>query len=142
MTPQPEAPAVVAPASLAANDMTRIVLYIEDNDSNQRLVGRLVAHRPHLELRTANTAQGGLEAARHDIPDVILLDNHLPDGTGADLLQQLKGARATVGIPVVIVTGDTASSTAEDLLKLGAAEILVKPYDIYEFLAMIDRHTR
>ena len=132
----------MAPASLATNDMTRIVLYIEDNDSNQRLVGRLVAHRPHLELRTANTAQDGLDAARQDMPDVILLDNHLPDGTGADVLQQLKGAQATVGIPVVIVTGDTARSTADEMLKLGAAEILIKPYDIYEFLAMIDRHTR
>ena len=142
MTPQPASPAVERQPRMAANDMTRIVLYIEDNDSNQRLVGRLLAHRPHLELRTANTAQGGLEAARQAIPDVILLDNHLPDGTGADVLQQFKGAQATVGIPIVIVTGDTASSTAEDLLKLGAAEILVKPYDIYEFLAMIDRHTR
>jgi CheY-like chemotaxis protein len=139
MTPQLDVQAV---ASLAANDKTRIVHYIEDNDSNQRLVGRLLAHRPQLELRTANTAQEGLDAVLHELPDLILLDNRLPDGTGADVLQRLKGTPVTVGIPVVILTGDTAKSTADEVLKLGAAEILIKPYDIFEFLAMIDRHTR
>jgi DNA-binding response OmpR family regulator len=121
--------------------MTRTVLYIEDNDNNQRLVGRLLAQRPELELRIANTAKDGFDAAREHVPDLILLDNHLPDGTGSDVLLQLKGTPATVDIPVVIVTGDTARSAAGDVRNLGAVEIIIKPFDIHEFLAMIDRHT-
>jgi CheY-like chemotaxis protein len=119
--------------------MNRIVLYIEDDASNIRLIERLIQRRPQTELHVATSARDGVEAATEEHPDLILLDNHLPDGTGDDVLRQLASSAATADIPVVIVTGDSAGGTADELIALGAAEVLVKPYDIHHFLAMMDR---
>ena len=117
-----------------------VVLYIEDSPENILLVERLLRRRGDAELRVARNAHDGLEAASDERPDLILLDNRLPDGTGEDVLRALSASASTAGIPVVIVSGDSARETADQLHAAGADEILVKPMDIHEFLAVVGRY--
>ena len=115
------------------------MLYIEDDQDNVTLVRILLQTRSDITLTVATTARDGLAAAALDSPDLILLDNRLPDGTGADVLDELASSGSTAAIPVVVLSADSGRAIAEQLIQLGAAEFLVKPYDIHAFLAMVDR---
>ena len=120
--------------------MNRAVLYIEDNPDNIRLVERLVKHHPKAGLHVATNGRAGVQAAIDIQPALILLDNRLPDATGREVLVRLKSSPATTGIPVVIVSGDSVVDISKELLALGAADFLEKPFDIHQFMAIIDRY--
>jgi CheY-like chemotaxis protein len=118
----------------------QVVLYIEDNADNVRLVQRQLMRRPGTELHSAGNARDGLRAAIEDRPDLILLDNRLPDGTGEQVLRQLAAEPVTAGIPVLILSGDSDRATVDALLALGASDFLAKPFDIHQLLSMLDRY--
>jgi CheY-like chemotaxis protein len=120
--------------------MNHTVLYIEDNPDNIRLVDRLVKHHPQAELHTATNGRDGVQAAIDIRPALILLDNRLPDAPGRAILSQLRSSAATAGIPVVIVSGDSDGDVAKELLALGASDFLAKPFDIHQFMAIINRY--
>jgi CheY-like chemotaxis protein len=122
--------------------MTNSVLYIEDGADNIRLVERLLRRRPEISLRVAMTGRDGVRAAMDEPPGLILLDNRLPDATGSEVLRELASADATAGIPVVVVSGDSGGQAADELRASGAAEFLDKPFDIHQFMSMIDRYLR
>ncbi|HEX2086359.1 MAG TPA: ATP-binding protein, partial [Solirubrobacteraceae bacterium] len=79
-----------AAARVAASDVAATVLYIEDNSANVRLVERILARRPGIRLLTAMQGRRGIELAREHDPHVVLLDLHLPDMHGTDVLAELK----------------------------------------------------
>ena len=120
--------------------MNRTVLYIEDDANNAHLVERLFRGRPGIQVQVAGSARDGLAAALGGPPALILLDNHLPDAAGRDVLRQLAASERTRGIPVIILSGDTDPATADDLLAHGAADFIVKPFDIDQFMVTVDRH--
>jgi PAS domain S-box-containing protein len=117
---------------------TRRILYIEDNFSNVTLVEQMLAERPALELMTAMQARVGLELARKHSPDLILLDLHLPDMPGWQVLAQLKADHLTRQIPVVVISADATAPQTKRLLTAGAHAYLTKPLDIPEFFRVID----
>ena len=119
--------------------MNRAVLYIEDNADNVRLVERLLRRRPQILLRVATNGADGVRAASAERPALILLDNRLPDATGRDVLRQLASSADTAGIPVIVISGDSAAVLAE-LVAVGASDFLPKPFDIHELMSMIDRY--
>jgi CheY-like chemotaxis protein len=120
--------------------MSPAVLYIEDNEDNLRLVARILGrYRAGTQLLVAATGQDGVRAAIDAQPGLILLDNRLPDSTGADVLHQLASTEATAGIPVVILSGDSGQATVERLLDGGAAGFLAKPFTVPELIATVDR---
>ena len=65
------------------------MLYIEDNENNILLVERLLRRRPRIELHVAMNGRDGVRAAMDKRPGLILLDNRLPDATGAEILREL-----------------------------------------------------
>jgi CheY-like chemotaxis protein len=116
------------------------MLYIEDHAVSRRLVEQmLVMLRPHIELHVATNARDGVKAAIDERPALILLDNHLPDATGREVLRQLASSQATAAIPVIVISGDSAK-TGDELLATGASEFLSKPFDIDQLIPMIDRY--
>ncbi len=72
-------------------------------------------------------------------PGLILLDNRLPDTTGGEILRELTANTATAGIPVVVLSSDPGE-IIDELLANGAAESIAKPFDIHQFMAVIDRY--
>jgi CheY-like chemotaxis protein len=115
------------------------LLYIEDDDNNISLVKALLRRRPHIELQVAMNGRDGVDAAIDNRPGLILLDNRLPDATGSEILRELTSTSATAAIPVVVFSSDTAE-VLDQLLANGAAEAVPKPFDIHQFMAMIDRY--
>jgi signal transduction histidine kinase len=121
-----------------APGVTGTVLYIEDNPSNLRLVERIVARRPGIKLLSAMQGRPGLELARTHRPDAIVLDLHLPDISGQDVLARLQADPATREIPVVILSADATTSRSISLLKAGAHAYLTKPLSVTQFLGVLD----
>jgi CheY-like chemotaxis protein len=114
------------------------VLYIEDNLSNLQLVERVLARRPGVRLISAMRPQLGLDlAAEHD-PDLILLDLHLPDMPGQEVLRRLRAEPRTAGVPVVILSADARPALIRQLLGEGVRAFLTKPLDVKELLELLD----
>ncbi len=126
------------PAELGDRASKRqVVLYIEDNLSNLTLVERILQRYPAVELLPAMQATIGLELARQHHPDLIVLDLHLPDMPGTDVLKRLKADPSTREIPVIVLTADASKSQSERVRALGAAAYLTKPLDVPRFLEII-----
>jgi len=82
----------------------RKILYIEDNLSNLRLVERILSRDGDIEIVSAMQGRLGPELAREHQPELILLDLHLPDTTGDEVLRQLRDDPSTASIPVAVKT--------------------------------------
>ena len=106
------------------------VIYIEDNLSNVKLVERVIERFPAIRMIPAMQGRLGIDLARKHQPDLILLDLHLPDLHGRDVLQQLKDDPITAAIPVVILSADATTAEVKRLKAAGAAEYMTKPIDI------------
>jgi len=118
------------------------ILYIEDNLSNLTLVEEMLAEQPHLQLITAMQGGLGLDLARRHLPDLILLDLHLPDLPGHKVLARLRQSELTRDIPVVIISADATARQIQRLMAAGARSYLTKPLDIGEFFRVIEETMR
>jgi CheY-like chemotaxis protein len=114
------------------------VLYIEDNESNLLLVKRIFRDRHDIELQTASRGQEGLTMARDVTPGLILLDLHLPDMPGAEVLSALREDPATASIPVVAVSADATGDQIAHLRALGVVDYVTKPFEVPRLLGVVD----
>jgi signal transduction histidine kinase/CheY-like chemotaxis protein len=134
--------ALQAEATLAieekASDTEFTVLSIEDNFSNYRLIETILRYRPGAKLLGAMQGRLGLELAQQHHPDVILLDLHLPDIRGHEVLKQLRANASTADIPVIIVSADATPGQIDRLMNAGADAYLTKPLNIKELLRRLD----
>jgi CheY-like chemotaxis protein len=115
------------------------LLYVEDNLANLSLVETILLSRPGWRTVPALQGQLGVELAREHLPDLVLLDLHLPDIPGAEVLRRLRADPRTARIPVVVVSADATASSLERLRHAGADAYLTKPLDVDEFLAVVER---
>jgi CheY-like chemotaxis protein len=127
-----------APVVTAAVASERTVLYVEDNLATIGLMEEVFSMRPQIHLLTA--MQGGLtlELAREHRPDLIILDLHLPDIQGDEVLAQLRSDPRTAGIPVVMCSADATERRRKQLIAAGAYAYLTKPVKVQRFLRMLD----
>jgi CheY-like chemotaxis protein len=116
----------------------RIIHYVEDNETNIEVMRGILSLRPQVRLDVSFTGQDGLNAIRRDQPDVVLLDMHLPDMTGLEVLSQLQTDPATARIPVMMVSADAVASQISEVLSAGAIRYLTKPVSVAELLGAID----
>jgi CheY-like chemotaxis protein len=132
--------AVTAPIEAEATTAqeARTVLYIEDNLSNLTLIQRLFARRPEVKLVPAMQGRLGLDLAREHHPDLVLLDLHLPDMKGDEVLRRLQADPETNSIPVIVISADAMPSEIKKLLGIGARDYLTKPLDVKKFFAAVD----
>jgi signal transduction histidine kinase/ActR/RegA family two-component response regulator len=137
-----------APESIQEAEMARsaersgsgpLVLYIEDRPENVTLMRRILARRPAVNLISATGGMAGLDAARSERPDLILLDLELPDVDGAEVLARLREDPETRVIPVVVVSAEAAPGNVERLLAAGARAYFTMPYDVVDFLDSVDQ---
>jgi PAS domain S-box-containing protein len=114
------------------------VLYIEDNESNQLLMRSVFGLRPSLDLVTCPNGESGLEEVRSGFVDLVLLDLHLPDMPGEEVLGALRSDKATRDVPVVILSADAREAQIGRLLMVGANAYLTKPLDISDLWRTLD----
>jgi DNA-binding NtrC family response regulator len=89
-----------------------------------------------LEVLTAETAADGLERARERRPDVVVLDVHLPDLSGLEMLRQLRAIDARC--PVVFISGRGDADDAIEAMKLGAYDYLLKPLELSQVRRIVE----
>jgi PAS domain S-box-containing protein len=127
------------PAPRSVDSVSGTILYIEDNESNVRLVERLLKQRrPHITLLHASDGAIGMAMAVERKPDLIFLDLHLPDTPGDEVLRRLWEDTRTRDIPVAILSADATLSQSRRLIATGAKAYLTKPLDVSRMLALID----
>jgi PAS domain S-box-containing protein len=128
----------VTPSTPENESQLATVLYIEDNVGNVRLLERLLAHRSSIELVTTMQGSQAFELALQHRPDLILLDVHMPDLSGYEVLALLKGDERTASIPVVMLSADASNEQVKRFADAGARDYLTKPLDLQNFLQQLD----
>lgn len=119
------------------SDPRATLLYIEDHPASVSVMRSLLELRPQWRFLTAGRLDTGLELARAEHPDLVLLDMRLPDGSGTDGLRALRSDPGTSGIPVVILTAGPPGGEPP-LLAAGAEQVWIKPHDLSLTLAFLD----
>jgi CheY-like chemotaxis protein len=135
ITPEPAAPKLVMKP---IDTPQKILLYIEDNPANMRLVERLIERRTDIKLLKAVDGLQGIALARASLPDVILMDINLPGISGIDALKVLREDAATAHIPVVALSANAMSRDIEVGRQLGFFRYLTKPIVVEEFMSTLD----
>jgi putative two-component system response regulator len=112
--------------------MSGRVLIVDDDLDDIAMLERFLADDVDSSRGVANSRDA--EQAFIDFaPDLVLLDLHMPDPDGLEILRRLRSVRASLGfIPVVVLTGDTSNVARNSALLLGADDFLTKPLDRIE----------
>lgn len=114
-------------ARVGALEPQGTVLYIEDQDLNFLLVqAQLAATLPGVTLLRAATGAEGVEKVRQERPELVLLDMHLPDTGGLEVVRALN-VEISQGLKVALLTADHLSMDILKAMSLGAYEYWVKP---------------
>jgi CheY-like chemotaxis protein len=117
---------------------SRTILYIEDHAGSRELVETLLDHSGE-RLLLAKTGTAGLELARKEVPDLILLDLHLPDIDTPKLVDFLKADETTRAIPIIALTGEEWDERTW-IRELPLAGYIKKPLDDFDaFYGLIER---
>jgi PAS domain S-box-containing protein len=132
-------PAPAAPQQLSLLDdepvaagarQDRRVLYIEDNPVNVVLMEAMLAQEPGIRLLSAPLPEVGLDLARRERPDLILLDIQLPGMDGFEVLRRLRKDRRTRAIPVVALSANAMPADIDSGLAAGFDAYLTKPVEL------------
>ncbi len=117
---------------------TKKVLYIEDNPSNLHLMKSLLESVGNIEFGIAMQGKLGIELARQQHPDLILLDLNLPDIHGIEVLLNLRSHPATQSIPVAVVSAATMDNMESRALAAGATAFLEKPINVGALIELLE----
>ncbi|HKH22325.1 MAG TPA: ATP-binding protein [Solirubrobacterales bacterium] len=121
-------------------DGDRRVLYVEDTVANIKLIEEILRSRPSVKLLPAGMGRLGLELAAEHRPDLILLDLHLPDIGGEQVLDRLQEDVRTRDIPVVVLSADATEGSREGRIENGARTYLTKPIGVRDLLEVVDSY--
>jgi len=114
--------------SVTGEEPIRRILLIDDDEISRYLMRRLLDDLPCV-VSEATSGRAGLQRAREDPPDAILLDLAMPDVSGEEVLEQLRADSVTAGIPVVIVTSKVLADAERSRLSQQALAIVDKATD-------------
>ena len=100
---------------------------VVDDDTNFALGLAEAVNREGFVTRTAGSVKEAKAEMGKGMPDILLMDLHLPDGSGLDLFKELEASPST---EVVLITGQATVDTAVEALRRGASDYLTKPVDL------------
>ncbi len=115
------------------------VLCIEDEPLSMELVQIMLSRYPGIRLLKAVTGEDGVRQARDEQPDLVLLDMHLPDMDGVDVVRALSEQVASGALRIVLVTADSFSLDVVKAMSLGAHEYWPKPLSAARVAAGLPR---
>ncbi|MCK5366868.1 MAG: response regulator [Gammaproteobacteria bacterium] len=116
--------------------MTKILL-VEDNQMNRDMLSRRLARKGY-EVAIAIDGQQGIEMARSETPDLILMDMSLPVVDGWEATRQLKSAPETQSIPVIALTAHAMAGDREKAVEAGCNDYDIKPIELPRLLEKIE----
>jgi PAS domain S-box-containing protein len=131
-------PAAGPEAQAQRGALLRTLLYVEDNPANLKLIEQLIARRPDMRLLSATDGTRGIQLARTNQPEVILMDINLPGISGIEALRILREDPETAHIPVIALSANAMPRDIEKGLQAGFFRYLTKPIRVNEFMQTLD----
>ncbi len=121
-----------------AAERQHLVLYIEDNPANLKLVANILGKLPHIHLLSAHLPELGLELAQSRQPDLILLDINMPGMDGYQVLRILRQNPALAEVPVIAVSANAMPEDIKRGMEAGFTDYMTKPIQVREFVDGIE----
>ncbi len=112
------------------------ILIIEDNPMNMELFNDLLEAEGYLILQAVN-GKDGVEMAKSEMPDLILLDYGLPDINGMEVIERLKRDPRTKDVVIIVCTASVMKQEREKVMDAGCKEFITKPIDTGKFIKTI-----
>jgi len=128
------------PSDPSDPSLPKTVLIVEDNELNLKLLNDLLEFHGY-SVVTTRSGEAALELARQHRPDVILMDIQLPDISGMEATRRIKADEGTRTIPIIAVTAFAMPGDEANILGSGCDAYVSKPFNITEFLKLIDHWT-
>ncbi|CAB4576992.1 unannotated protein [freshwater metagenome] len=116
---------------------TRTILLVEDNDDIRIITTIALEHGGRFEVLPAASGEEALRLAESHPVDLVLLDVMMPGMDGTETFAALRELDATRDTPIVFLTAKAQSTEVQRLLKLGANDVLTKPFDPLEIAERI-----
>ena len=113
------------------------ILLVEDNEMNRDMLSRRLERRGY-RVVLAVDGQRGVEMARSEAPDLVLMDMSLPVLDGWEATRRLKADPATRGIPVIALTAHAMSSDRGKAMEAGCDDYDTKPIDLPRLLGKME----
>lgn len=116
----------------------KLLLYVEDNHTNVKLIEQLISRRAGMRLLTAGNGHDGIALAHGYLPDVILMDINLPGISGIEAMKLIRLDPLTAHIPIVALSANAIPRDIEQGIKAGFFRYLTKPIKVNEFLETLN----
>lgn len=113
------------------------VLYVDDELDIREVAEISLQLDPQLEVRTCGGGAEAIEIAGAWVPDLVLLDVMMPGMDGPSTLAKLRGDPQTSSIPVIFITARAHPDDMRQLMALGAAGVIAKPFEPMELAGQV-----
>ena len=114
------------------------ILVMDDERVNVVLLERILDQDGYRNVKSVTDPSEAVALFDQFEPDLVLLDLHLPDMPGQEVLRRLCGQARTANVPVVILSADARPALINELLAQGVRAFLTKPLDVRELLELLD----
>jgi PAS domain S-box-containing protein len=114
------------------------IVYVEDNPINALLMQEVIEQRPDCTLHLAVSVRDGIDMINRLRPDLVLVDLHLPDGSGLEVAEWMRTMPVLTRVPVVVVSADSTQAQRDAATVAGVRAYLAKPIRLAETLLLID----
>ncbi len=115
------------------------VLYVEDNEMSLRLVNEIFKRKTSMDLLVAKTGEEGIEIAKREMPDLILMDINLPGINGDEAMSTLKADPDTHHIPVIALSANAMQHDIDKGIRAGFDAYLTKPLEITQLEIVLNK---
>ncbi len=118
--------------------MSARILVVEDNDMNMQLVEYLL-EEGGFDILKATSGEEALQVTSDTVPDLILMDIHLPGMDGLSVVREMKGNGRTKDVPILALTAHAMRGDKDRFLEAGCDGYISKPIDVKTFIPSIER---
>jgi DNA-binding response OmpR family regulator len=116
------------------------IVVVDDDRANVELLKRILARAGYDRVAEAGDAAGAVTRVLEEPTALLVLDLHLGDGDGYDVINALRERGET--LPILVVTGDLSAGTADRAREAGADGVLLKPFELEAAVAAVREHLR
>lgn len=116
---------------------TKRILVIDDDDGLRDIIQISIEVIAGWDVLTATSGTEGLDVAKTQQPDVILLDVMMPDMDGATTFKYLQALPSTAKIPTILLTAKATTNEKQKLMALGVTGVITKPFDATDLVNQI-----